>query len=173
MENNSISNPSAPMPPAPAVDVVQDSPRVIVFPPILYVGTLLLGLLLHWLWPTRLSGLVWIRICGAMMFATGAFIAHWAQRTMRRVGTNVLPSKPTLAIVTHGPFRFTRNPIYLANVLVYIGLTFLLNTVWPLLLLLPMLFVVDWGIIRREERYLENKFGNAYLSYKNKVPRWL
>ena len=92
---------------------------------------------------------------------------------MHRAGTNVLPSRPALAIVTHGPFRFSRNPIYVANVFVYIGLSFLFNAVWPLLLLLPMLWVIYWGIIQREERYLENKFGEIYLTYKDKVPRWL
>jgi protein-S-isoprenylcysteine O-methyltransferase Ste14 len=100
-------------------------------------------------------------------------LAQWGARTMRRAGTNVLPNKPSLAIVTDGPFRFTRNPLYLTNAIFYVGLTFIFNTVWPLLLLVPMLFVVDWGIIRREERYLEAKFGGDYLAYKVRVRRWL
>jgi protein-S-isoprenylcysteine O-methyltransferase Ste14 len=92
---------------------------------------------------------------------------------MRRAGTNILPNKPTLTIVTEGPFRFTRNPLYVTNALFYTGLTLVFNTPWPLLLLAPMLLVVHWGIIRREEEYLEAKFGDAYLAYKARVRRWL
>ncbi len=150
-----------------------DSPGVIVFPPVLYVGTLLIGLLLHLLLPWHLSAGRWVRICGAVLVLVSGIIAQWAARTMRRAGTNVMPNKPSLAIVTDGPFRFTRNPLYLTNAIFYLGLTLIFNAVWPLLLLVPMLVVVDWGIIRREERYLEAKFGDAYLAYKARVRRWL
>jgi protein-S-isoprenylcysteine O-methyltransferase Ste14 len=92
---------------------------------------------------------------------------------MLRAGTNVIPSKPSLVIVTNGPFRFTRNPLYLAATTAYLGLTLLFNTVWPLLLFAPLLLTVYWGIIRREERYLEAKFGDVYLAYKAKVRRWI
>jgi protein-S-isoprenylcysteine O-methyltransferase Ste14 len=92
---------------------------------------------------------------------------------MVRAGTNVLPTRPALAIVTDGPFRFTRNPLYLANAVAYLGLTLVFNTVWTLLLYVPMLLVIHWGIIRREERYLEAKFGETYLAYKARVRRWL
>jgi protein-S-isoprenylcysteine O-methyltransferase Ste14 len=144
-----------------------------MFPPALYIGTLLIGLLLHLLWPWHISVGSWVRICGAVIALTSGVLAQWGARTMRRAGTNVLPNKPSLAIVTDGPFRFTRNPLYLTNAMFYVGLTFIFNTVWPLLLLVPMLLVVDRGIIRREERYLEAKFGDAYLAYKARVRRWL
>jgi protein-S-isoprenylcysteine O-methyltransferase Ste14 len=91
---------------------------------------------------------------------------------MRRAGTNVLPSQPTLSIVTDGPFRFTRNPLYVAGSLLYLGLTLIFNSVWPLVLFVPMLVVLDRGVIRREERYLEGKFGDVYLAYKARVRRW-
>jgi protein-S-isoprenylcysteine O-methyltransferase Ste14 len=80
--------------------------------------------------------------------------------------------KPSLKIVMHGPFRFTRNPLYFANVVAYLGLTLILNTVWPLILITPMLLVFNRGIIQREERYLQAKFGDEYLAYKARVPRW-
>jgi protein-S-isoprenylcysteine O-methyltransferase Ste14 len=92
---------------------------------------------------------------------------------MREAGTNVLPSKPALTLVTSGPFRFTRNPLYVMNALVYLGLTLICNSAWLLGLFVPMLLVIYWGIIRREERYLEAKFGEAYLAYKARVRRWL
>ena len=92
---------------------------------------------------------------------------------MTRAGTNVLPSKPALTIVTEGPFRFTRNPLYVANVFTYLGLTLISNSVWPLFFFAPMLGVLHWGIVRREERYLENKFGEPYRAYKSRVRRYL
>ena len=150
-----------------------DSPGVIVFPPVLYVGTLLLGLLLHHFWPTHLFSTLWVRIAGVVFAVASALIARWAVKTMLRAGTNILPSQPSLAIVADGPFRHTRNPIYLANVLIYLGLAVALNSLWPVLLLFPMLLVLDRGIIRREERYLEAKFGPTYLAYKARVRRWI
>ena len=92
---------------------------------------------------------------------------------MVRAGTNVPPHKPTLAIVTGGPFRFTRNPLYFGGTAAYFGMGLGFNLIWALILLVPMLFLLSWGIVRREERYLEKKFGETYLAYKQRVPRWL
>src|ERR1051326_7978762 len=78
-----------------------------------------------------------------------------------------------LSIVTEGPFRFTRNPLYVGGTAAYIGLGLGFNLAWALILLVPMLFLLSWGIIRREERYLEKKFGETYLAYKTRVRRWL
>lgn len=149
-----------------------DSPGVIVFPPLLYIGTLLCGIVIHFLWPMHISNSIWVRVAGAVLAVCSGLTARWAAAVMRRAGTNIMPSKPALTIVTEGPFRFTRNPLYLTNAVFYLGLALLLNMVWPLLLFVPMLFVIHWGIIRREERYLEAKFGDAYLAYKARVPRW-
>ena len=91
---------------------------------------------------------------------------------MRRAGTNVDPGKPSTVIVDEGPYRFTRNPIYLANTLLYVGLSLVFNAVWPLLTLMPSLLLLHWGVVLREERYLEGKFGEAYLAYKRRVRRW-
>jgi protein-S-isoprenylcysteine O-methyltransferase Ste14 len=154
-------------------DPRKDAPGVIIFPPLLYAGTLLFGLLLHFFYPLHLTSGKLLRFAGAIIAVASGFTAQWGARTMRRAGTNVLPGKPTLTIVTEGPFRFTRNPLYLANAVFYLGLTLIFNTAWPLFLWVPMLCVVHWGIIRREERYLEAKFGEAYLVYKARVPRWL
>jgi protein-S-isoprenylcysteine O-methyltransferase Ste14 len=107
------------------------------------------------------------------MAGLSVVLGGWANFTMRRAGTNVIPSQPALAIVSNGPFRFTRNPIYLANAAIYLALALIFNTLWPFLLFVPMLLVLQWGIIRREERYLEAKFGEPYLAYKARVRRWL
>jgi len=151
-----------------------DSPGVIVFPPLLYVGTLLLGLGIHLLRPMHLaSWALWVRIIGAVLVVASGALSRWASGTMRRAGTNVLPNKPTLNIVTDGPFRFSRNPLYVAGALLYLGLTLICNSAWPLVLFVPLLVVLDWGVVRREERYLEAKFGDPYRAYKARVRRWL
>jgi protein-S-isoprenylcysteine O-methyltransferase Ste14 len=150
-----------------------DAPGIIVFPPLLTVGTLLLALAIHFLWPLRLGASPWLRISGALLLLSAVVLAVWGRRTMMRAGTHLNPYKPTLSIVTNGPFQFTRNPLYLSNVVAYLGFTGILNTFWPLVFLVPMVLIFDFGIIQREERYLEAKFGDAYLAYRTRVRRWL
>jgi protein-S-isoprenylcysteine O-methyltransferase Ste14 len=83
------------------------------------------------------------------------------------------PREPTTAVVTDGPYRFTRNPLYLSMTLIYVGITALANALAPVLLLPVVLQVMSRGVIEREEHYLERKFGAEYLSYKARVRRWL
>lgn len=150
-----------------------DSPGVVVFPPLLFGGTLVLGLILHWIWPVALLPPLGARLLGIVLLALSGLLARSAEAAMKRAGTNVRPDQPTLAIVTDGPFRYTRNPLYLAASGLYVAVTLLVNTLWPLPLLPPMLVVLEWGVIRREERYLEAKFGEAYRVYRARVRRWL
>jgi len=75
--------------------------------------------------------------------------------------------------VVTGPFRLSRNPLYLALTLMYVGLALLANALWVLVLLMPLLFMVHFGVVRREERYLERKFGDAYRAYRSRVRRYL
>jgi protein-S-isoprenylcysteine O-methyltransferase Ste14 len=103
----------------------------------------------------------------------GLVIGGWGQRTMVKSGTNIDPREPALAIVTGGPFRFSRNPLYLSLTAFYLGITLLFNALWPLLLLIPVLITTHFGIVLREERYLERKFGETYLTYKRRVRRWV
>lgn len=107
------------------------------------------------------------------MIATSAITLFSAFSAMRRRATNVEPWKPTTAIVSDGVFGFSRNPIYLSMTLLYIGIALLLDSLWLLLLIFPLLMIVTFGVIVREEKYLETKFGAEYLDYKNRVRRWL
>ena len=161
----------------PPLNTVHDSPGVLVLPPVIPVGALLLGLLLGNLWPWSLfaasTSAFWIRAAGCGLAVAGASLVIWGGTTMVRAGTNVPPFKPTITIVTAGPFRFTRNPLYLGGTLIYLGLSMVLGSVWMLWLFVPMVLVLRWGIILREERYLEAKFGEVYLAYKARVRRWL
>ena len=150
-----------------------DNPGVIIFPPLLFAGALVIGLGLEWLVPSHPFPKTVARTLGAVVMIAGIALARWGQSTMRRAGTNVNPREPALAIVVDGPFRYTRNPLYIALTGLYVGIALLFDSCWPLLLLLAVLPLVNVGIVRREERYLEAKFGATYLAYKSRVRRWL
>src|SRR5215471_8155904 len=104
-----------------------DSPGVIVFPAALLLGTMLQGILLNFVWPLHFPRLAWVTFGGGLLFFLGVFMAAWGRRTMMRAGTNVPPHKPTITIVTDGPFRFKRNPLYFGGTLAYIGLSLVFN----------------------------------------------
>ena len=108
-----------------------------------------------------------------LLLAAAVFLAWWAVRELERAKTSPKPHKPTTAIVRSGPFRYTRNPIYIAFTLIQIGAALLGASGWILSLLVPVLVIVRVGVIGREERYLERKFGQEYLTYKNSVRRWM
>jgi protein-S-isoprenylcysteine O-methyltransferase Ste14 len=151
-----------------------DSPGVIIFPPLLFLSTLILGLLLHFLIP-----LPWVlpalasRVIGVLFLLGSLVLARSAEGEMKRVGTNIRPNEPTTFIVTGGPFRYSRNPLYIASLGLYIGLALLFPAVWPLLLIIPMVIVLSWGVVAREERYLDAKFGAEYRVYRERVRRWI
>ncbi len=150
-----------------------DNPGVIAFPPALFAGTLALGLLLHFIFPvTFLPRLIAIAL-GVVVIVGAALIAISAFRAMRRAQTAVNPSRPTTAIVSDGAFGFSRNPIYLSLTMLYVGIALLFNALWALLLLLPLVVVVQNGVIKREEHYLERKFGDEYSRYQASVRRWV
>jgi protein-S-isoprenylcysteine O-methyltransferase Ste14 len=92
---------------------------------------------------------------------------------MERVHTNVFPTQPTLALATDGPFGFTRNPLYIAAIGVYLGVTLWVNSLVMLLLSMPMVLILHWGIVVREEQYLAAKFREQYTAYQARVRRWL
>ena len=108
-----------------------------------------------------------------MVFALALVLLAWAIVTMTRAGSNVPTSLPTTTIVNTGPYRFTRNPIYLGMILGLIGLAIALNSLWLLLTLAPFAVVIRYGVVAREEAYLERKFGDVYRHYRRRVRRWL
>jgi len=97
----------------------------------------------------------------------------WAVATFRRLGTTPNPAGPTTALAVGGPYRFTRNPMYLGLVFLMAGLAFLANALWPLVLLPVVIVIVRRAVIDREERDLTAEFGEEYLRYKARVRRWL
>ena len=150
-----------------------DKPGVTAPPPMLYGGAFVIVLVLPWFWPMPIFGHAVALWPGLALIVLAVGIAAWGIRTMQAAGTNVNPALPTTAIVTSGPFRYSRNPLYLALTLLYLGLTLAFNTWWGIVVLIPVLIIMHRGVVLREERYLEQKFGETYRQYRSKVRRYL
>ena len=151
-------------------DTSRDTPDVIIFPPLIPLSVLIVGVILHFFMPLGLGRIV----VGAIAFIAGIGMVIGANRIFRRIGTNARPSQPTLALATTGVFSWTRNPMYVGGSLALLGIAIGFALDWVLLLLLLLVVsvpLVHYGIILREERYLERKFGNEYRRYKTKIPR--
>ena len=150
-----------------------DNPGVVAPPPFIYAGALAAGLLANRRFrlpflPRRLA-----RTLGPLLILGGFVVGLLGFREMRRAGTNVDPYEPATAVVTGGPYRFTRNPMYVGFTLMYVGISALANALLPILLLPAVQQLMRRGVIEREERYLERKFGEEYLQYKERVRRWI
>jgi protein-S-isoprenylcysteine O-methyltransferase Ste14 len=153
-----------------------DYADVAVRPPLLFGGALALGYVLSRYLPLGpgLASPNALAVTVGLVFIVGGFaLAIRSVQMFRRAGTNVVPGQQATALVTAGPYRFTRNPIYIGFVLVYFGLSIVLTSMWVLLLLFPTLVILHRGVVKREEAYLERKFGDAYRAYRARVPRWL
>jgi protein-S-isoprenylcysteine O-methyltransferase Ste14 len=150
-----------------------DTAGVVAPPPLIYLAGLIVGFGLEALLPgASVPGVVrWVG--GGVLVVAGATLLASFNTAFSRKGTAAEPWKPTTAIVTGGPYRFTRNPAYLAMALLYIGIALLAGALWVLVPLPVVLVVIDRGVIAREERYLERKFGREYTDYKAGVRRWI
>jgi len=144
-----------------------------VRPPPVYLGSIALGLVLHLLWSVRLVPPAVHTPLGATVTLLAVALFFSATRTFRRAGTPVPGNRPTTTIVRAGPYRFSRNPIYLAFSLLQLGLSFWLNSLALLIALIPAVVLMSLVVIPREERYLEARFPSEYLPYKASVRRWL
>jgi len=151
----------------------QDTPGVIAPPPLIYLTALVIGLGLGYLAPTPFLPRSLAYGLGAVLILIGAWILISARRMMQRAGTAIKPTIPTTALVVTGPFRFTRNPLYVGATLIYVGIAVAARSLWALALLLVVLAVMQRGVIDREEHYLERKFGADYVRYKERVRRWI
>ncbi len=108
-----------------------------------------------------------------MLLVSAGLLANTAHNAMLRAGTNIFPTQPALVLVRDGPFRRTRNPLYIAAFGVYLGVAFWVDGLVPFLLFPLVLTGLHWAIVLPEERYLEGKFGDAYRTYRSQVRRWL
>lgn len=148
--------------------------NALIRPPIAWALAFVAGLGADWLYPLPFVPAsfpaVWL---GATVFAIAFALAVWAISTMRGAGTRIETDKPTTTIVTSGPHRVTRNPIYGGMLLGHTGLAIGLDSLWLLAALVPFYLVIRYGVVAREEAYLERTFGDVYLGYKSLVRRWL
>jgi protein-S-isoprenylcysteine O-methyltransferase Ste14 len=146
---------------------------VVAPPPLIYLAGLGIGFGLEALLPSAsLDGAVRVPL-GVVLIVAGLGFMGSFLGAFGRARTPVDPRRPTTAIVTGGPYRLTRNPAYLGMALLYSGIAILTGTLWAFASLVPTLLVIDRGVIAREERYLEAKFGEEYLRYRARVRRWV
>jgi len=131
------------------------------------------GAILHKLLPLPLGGgfprvlMAWVFVALWAVVMVISFHAFW------RVRTSIVPIRPATALVETGPYRFTRNPMYVSLLALSLGVGLWMNTWWVILLLIPAVVVIDRLVISREEAYLRRRFGAAYDSYRQRVRRWL
>jgi protein-S-isoprenylcysteine O-methyltransferase Ste14 len=151
----------------------QDKAGVVAPPPLIYLGALVFGLLLGRRFPIDFLPRTIARGFGWPLLGGGVLLLGWFERAMRQADTPASPYKPVSHIATEGPFRYTRNPGYLSMAMIYAGIATIANALWSILLLPVALLVIQRGVIEREERYLERKFGEEYLRYKEQVRRWI
>ena len=150
-----------------------DNPGVIAFPPLIWLLNAVISVLVHLVIPAPMMRYNFCLVFGIVFIILAPALALSAFRTMKAAGTNVHPSDPSLTIVRGGPFRFTRNPMYLALCLLQVALGFFLNDWITLLFAVPLVLIFHYGVVLREERYLTAKFGEPYLQYKSQVRRWI
>jgi protein-S-isoprenylcysteine O-methyltransferase Ste14 len=151
----------------------QDNPGIWVPPPLLYLLALLLGLVLD-----RRAHIPFLprgvaRVLGWPLVGGGMALAAWFVRTMRGADTTIRTDKPVSSLVQDGPFRYSRNPGYVALTMIYAGIAVRRNALWAILLLPVVVYVIQREVIGREERYLERTFGEEYVNYKAQVRRWI
>jgi protein-S-isoprenylcysteine O-methyltransferase Ste14 len=151
----------------------QDNPGIWVPPPLLYLLALILGLVLDRRAHVPFLSRGVARVLGWPLVGGGIALAAWFVRTMRGADTTIRTDKSVSSLVQDGPFRYSRNPGYVALTMIYAGIAVLRNALWAILLLPLVLYVIQREVIEREERYLERTFGEEYVNYKAQVRRWI
>jgi len=155
------------------MDQPPDNPGVVAFPPLIWLVNAVISILVHLFVRVPIMRHNIAVVCGLVVIVLAPTLALSAFVTMKRAGTNVHPSEPALALVRGGPYRFTRNPMYVALCLVQLAIGFFLNDWITLLFVVPLALIFHYGVILREERYLTAKFGEPYRQYKHEVRRWI
>jgi protein-S-isoprenylcysteine O-methyltransferase Ste14 len=156
---------------APAAE--RDTPRVIAPPPLIYLVALATGFVFEALLPSASIPPAVSWSVGGVLVIAGLALARSFFRALHRANTPVSPYSPSTALVTTGPYALSRNPGYLGMTLGYAGIAILSGALWVLFPLVPTLFLIDRGVIRREERHLEHTFGEEYARYRARTRRWI
>lgn len=150
-----------------------DNAGVIAPPPLIFAVPLAIALYENQSNPFAILPEHYAKIGGEVLTAIGIALLLAAMIQILRAHTALVPNRPTTTLVESWPYSMSRNPIYLSLAIIYIGISIYFNTLWPFLLLPLVLIVVQRGVVDREERYLEGKFGADYIDYKSRVRRWI
>jgi protein-S-isoprenylcysteine O-methyltransferase Ste14 len=151
----------------------EETAGVPVAPPILYFGALALAIGLQALSPIAPMPEMLGKVGGGLLVALASILGGACLIRFRRAGTAIPTYRPTTTLVADGPYRYSRNPIYVSLTTLYLGLTLLAGSWWGPILLPLVIAVVRYAVIAREEAYLERKFGDAYRDYRSRVRRWI
>ena len=152
---------------------IADRPNVLPWPPMIYVASALAAYALGRFYPLEFVHDHVFIIFGTILIFVGFTLDLWAMVVMWRARTNILPNRGADSLINSGPFRFTRNPIYLGNTVVMLGVSFYFDNGWFLLLGLVAAILVHHLAIRREEIHLAKRFGDEWRNYSTRTPRWL
>lgn len=150
-----------------------DRAAVLFHPPLLLLPLIVFGFIASWLLPAPFLPSAWTIPFGVSIVASSWVFFAWAVATMLRGNASIPTNTGTDAIVEHGPFRITRNPIYLSMVLLLMGIACWANSLWFVAFAVLDALALNYGVIVAEERYLRGKFGDSYESYKRRVRRWI
>lgn len=151
-----------------------ERPNRIPWPPILFLGALAAANLLSWLIPVGFIQAGFLRLsAGIIIFAVSIALMGWALYAFRAHGTTVMPHRRSDALISSGPFRFTRNPIYLAEAVLLAGLALINGSIWYAAVILPFMWAVTVLAIKREEAHLAARFGQDWTEYAVRVRRWI
>lgn len=142
-------------------------------PPLLYVLPLLLARLLQTVIPLPFLPVGIVSVAAALFFIVGIVLCIWSVGLFRRSKTSLVPVKPTATLVLHGPYKLSRNPMYMGLLCLYLAVAFWMNNIWALVFVPIVIGIVQHLVIAKEERYLEQRFGEAYRQYKAHVRRWI
>lgn len=142
-------------------------------PPLIYVAIFGLGLLLHRIVPLAIPPVLPVRVAALLFLGCYALLFGWSFAVFRSAHTSMVPVRPSATLVVRGPYRLTRNPMYLSLLCVYIAVALWFGVGWALVLAPLVVLAVQRLAIAREERYLEQKFGDAYRQYRAHVRRWI
>jgi protein-S-isoprenylcysteine O-methyltransferase Ste14 len=154
-------------------DISSDAPSVKIIPPLVYLAGIVIGFLASIWMPTKVVPNLLAWTVGGILVFCGAVLTGSAVLKFKDAGTTVRPDRAASTLVIAGPYKITRNPMYLGLAFVYAGIAIAGQSVWALILLAVVLIIVQRGAIEPEEAFLEKRFGADYLSYKEKVRRWI
>jgi len=138
-----------------------------------FIAGLVVGVIANTFFHLWIWGAPWDYMVGGILLILGVWLSISAGRAFRKHNTPTEPWKPTSQLVQDGPYKFSRNPIYLSFAVFYVGLAIIFNSIPALIILVPLIIAFDRTQVQREERYLDGRFGEDYRSYKKKVRRWI